>query len=331
LLQQTKKLNPDSSIQIKKVHDILLNSIWFGEMATKRLMEDLQRRGQLDPAVARPDGVLIDGNRRLAILRQLEENTKSSEYSTMYVCVLPDDSTEDDLKALEMRTQMTQSFTAKYGMINTALEFRHLHTELDWPIILIEEITEKYYKEKKIRDMIQTIDMIDDCLSLIPPKGKSIKQYNKLDKGWEGFANLMTIIMWAEKTDPENLEWHKKIKYFGFQIMTSVDATYADVRKLKRILRNEQSAKELELTSDTMQGNFTNFMSVTRIEEEMRNLANADQVWAEYRESPYTRAKDALKKLETITMRKQMYPDHKLLRILQKIENKINDIRRKIE
>jgi len=38
-------------------------------MVTKPLTDDLQNRGQLDPAGARPDGVLIDENKRLAKLQ----------------------------------------------------------------------------------------------------------------------------------------------------------------------------------------------------------------------------------------------------------------------
>jgi|APSaa5957512535_1039671.scaffolds.fasta_scaffold27804_2 hypothetical protein len=334
---ENKRLNSNSPQQIKKVHDILLNSKWFGDMATKRLMEDLHNRGQLDPAVARPDGVLIDGNRRLAILRQLEinatsEDSDSDEFSTMYVCFLPDDSSEDDLKALEMRIQMTQSFQVKYGEINTALEFRHLHEDLGWSVTDIEEITRKYYKEKKIRDMIRTIGIIDECLLLLPPKGKYEKQYTQLDKGWEGFANLDRILQWAEKDDPENTAWHKRIKYLGFQIMSSPDTTYADIRKLYKILKQSEASDEIHKTSATLKGeNNSNPLSETRIEDEIRFLGNANDVWTDCHESPYNRANDALKKLETIKMRKQRNPDSKLLYVLDRISKKVQELRSKIE
>ncbi len=325
-----KKINPNNKEQQKVVHNILLNSKWFGEMATRRLMEDLQNRGQLDPAVARPDGVLIDGNRRLAILRQLEENTESDAYSMMYVCFLPDDSTEDDFKALEIRIQMTQSYVQKYGDINIALEFRHLHDELEWTAKEIEEITGKYYKEQKIRDMIRTINMIDECLLLLPPKGKHEQHYSVLDKGWEGFDNLTRILKWTEKTKPENIVLHERIKILGFQIMTSPETTYSDVRKLYRILRQKESSAELHKTSPTLQGKLlSNPLTPSRIEDEIRYLENANDVWKDYNESPYVRALDALKKLETINLRKQMVEDEKLLSVLDKIAKKVDNIRSK--
>ena len=334
-LHKKGELNPNDAKQKEKVHSILLKSKWFGAVATTRLMNDLQNRGQLDPAIARPDGILIDGNRRLAILREIEKKLKhaelkSDDFSKMYVCFLPNDSSFDDLKELEMRIQMTQPFRVKYRDINTALEFRYLHQDLKWDIKYIEEITKKYYKEKKIRNMIRIINLIDECLKLLPPQGEFEKQYTKLDKGWEGFANLDSIIQWAEKDKPDKIEWQKNIKYLGFQIISSTDTTYADIRKLKNVLKMPSACDVIEDISPTLNGhNKFNLLEKSKIAEEIDCLKHAYAVYIDEHDSPYKRASDALKKLESIKIRNTIYSDPKLLTIIDKIDKKLNEIRGK--
>ncbi len=219
-LQKTKKeSNPNDPEQIEQVENILLNSRWFGEMATITLKEDLKTRGQLDAAVITPDGVLIDGNRRFAIFNRYSKDEPHENYSFMEVCVLPEDSTLDELKALEMRLQMSQEFRVGYGEINTALEFKNLHESLGWSIEEITKVTMRHYKESKVRDMIRTIDIIDECLEDYPPRHTHSRQYNILDKGWESFMNLMNLLKWTEKKNPNDKELFDRRKLFGFQII----------------------------------------------------------------------------------------------------------------
>lgn len=321
--------DPKNEQHITKVHDILLHSKWFGDIRTEKLSTDIIERGQLDPAVARPDGILIDGNRRLAILRKLESETNSRTFSTMDICVLDELATESDLKALEMRLQMTQSFRVRYGEINTALEFRHLHRNLHWTLDEIEEITGKYYKKKKVLDMISIIDLIDECLSILPPKGAHIKQYTELEKGWEGFANLWNIIKSIKKTEPNEIKRHEKIKLLGFQIIVSPNTTYVDVRKLGRILKLSESKNELERLSSTLRNNVTeNALNLDVIDREMDYLDAAYAIWDENHESPITKVNDILKKLNQIRLHKTKESQTELLSILDKIIDRANHLKK---
>ena len=177
------------------IQDILLHSRWIGELETNKLTEDLLKRGQLDPVIATPDGVLIDGNRRLAIFRYLDKNEpKSKGFSELETCFLPESATEHDLKELEMRLQMYHQFQVKYGDINTALEFRYLHRDLKWSIGRISDITGNQYTETQIEKMIEIIDMIDEYLDEVPPSKSHRKQYATLDKGWESFDNIYRML-----------------------------------------------------------------------------------------------------------------------------------------
>ena len=330
-LQKTKKeLNSNDPEQIEQVENILLNSRWFGEMATITLKEDLRTRGQLDTAVITPDGVLIDGNRRFAIFNHYSKDEPHENYSFMEVCVLPVDSTLDELKALEMRLQMSQEFKLGYGEINTALEFRYLHESLGWGIEEITKVTMRHYKESKVRDMIRTIGIIDDCLQNYPPYGNHSKQYNLLDKGWESFMNLMNLLKWTEKKNPNDEELFNRRKLFGFQIIMNEKTTYRDVRNFAQIIRNNEAKKELEKISKTLQGiKLQNIFDKSRMEEERENLEYANDIREEIIVSPIIRARDALKKIQSIKVKKTRESNYELTKIFDLIIYKTTELKKK--
>ncbi len=97
------------------------------------LKEDLRKRGQQEPAVVTAEGVLINGNRRVAGLRDLwlTDSVPSSRYVRTYV--LPLDTTADELIDLETELQVAKDYREDYSWVNEAL--------------LIEEIFESSNKD----------------------------------------------------------------------------------------------------------------------------------------------------------------------------------------
>jgi hypothetical protein len=97
------------------------------------LKEDLRERGQLEPAVVTAEGVLINGNRRSAGLRDLwlSEHDPKGRYVRAFV--LPADTTADELIDLETELQVAKDYREDYSWVNEAL--------------LIEEIFESSNKD----------------------------------------------------------------------------------------------------------------------------------------------------------------------------------------
>ncbi|RUU25156.1 ParB/RepB/Spo0J family partition protein, partial [Mesorhizobium sp. M6A.T.Ce.TU.016.01.1.1] len=97
------------------------------------LKQDLRERGQQEPAVVTAEGVLINGNRRSAGLRDLwlNEHLPSARYIRAYV--LPGDTTADELVDLETELQVAKDYREEYSWVNEA--------------ILIEEIFEASNKD----------------------------------------------------------------------------------------------------------------------------------------------------------------------------------------
>jgi len=327
LHKERKKINPKDLKQQTQVQTILLESRWFGDIETQRLWEDLEKHGQVDPAIATPDGILIDGNRRLAIFQKKQALTQS--VSHMDVCILPENSTQDDLKALEMRLQMTKPFKVQYGNINTALEFRYLHRELGWELRTIEEVTGKYYKERTILEMIKTIDLIDDYLNQIPEPGTHSKQYTELDKGWEAFSNLHSLLKWSNEKDLADESETVKRKSLGFQIIFDEDTTYADVRRLYAVLKEPQTKELLAESSHTLKGYNKNIFKKEHVKEEITNLREIYNTWSEIHGGPHKIAKDILKKIDKMKVRKSM-GDPELVDLFQKIIDRISELQRRV-
>jgi len=99
----------------------------------EELKQDLRERGQQEPAVVTAEGVLINGNRRSAGLRNLwlGEGLPSARYVRAYV--LPSDATTDELIDLETELQVAKDYREDYSWVNEAL--------------LIEEIFESSNKD----------------------------------------------------------------------------------------------------------------------------------------------------------------------------------------
>ena len=85
------------------------------------LKSDLKNRGQQQPAIVTAEGVLINGNRRVAALRSLflEDDHKPSRYVSCLI--LPADATVEELVDLETELQVAREFKEDYTWVNEAL------------------------------------------------------------------------------------------------------------------------------------------------------------------------------------------------------------------
>ena len=94
-------------------HQILQRMI-----AEMDLDKDLKDRGQLAPLVLTPDGYVVDGNRRLAALRN-----KREEYAD--AVVLPADAESHEIYETEIELQMQRETKAPYNWIDQALHIEY--------------------------------------------------------------------------------------------------------------------------------------------------------------------------------------------------------------
>jgi hypothetical protein len=125
LLDEQKRLNrkldatrPEDA---KIIRELLLKQ---SDSETRILREDLKENGQLDPGIITFDGAVINGNRRMAILQVLYEETGKDQFEYLKVARLPRGIDEKDLWKIEAKLQFGRDFRLEYGPVNELLKIR---------------------------------------------------------------------------------------------------------------------------------------------------------------------------------------------------------------
>ncbi len=97
------------------------------------ILQELAEAGQqVEPLLITADGVLINGNRRLAAMRTLlaRDPERYASFSAISAAVLPADVTPAEIEAAEAALQMAPETKLAYGWINRRLKLRRQRQEL---------------------------------------------------------------------------------------------------------------------------------------------------------------------------------------------------------
>lgn len=114
-----RKLNAWKIDDAKKVKQMLLEK---SAHDTRMFKEDLKKRGQTDPGVITSAGVVINANRRMAILTELYEETGQAKYSVLDTSILPHGTSETEIYKIEARLQYAKDFKQPFGAVNELLK-----------------------------------------------------------------------------------------------------------------------------------------------------------------------------------------------------------------
>ena len=109
-----------------KIEQFLMENPTYGQETTEELEADVLGPDYLkDPILITEDGVVWNGNRRLAIVRKLKNDstTYESRFEKVPTCILPH-MDFDQLKALEGILQVEKSFKKQYGTFEIRIEIR---------------------------------------------------------------------------------------------------------------------------------------------------------------------------------------------------------------
>lgn len=101
--------------EVQAVQHALLKEM----IAERNLADDLQNRQQRNPIVLTYDGFIVDGNRRMAALRE------AGDVENAVAVVLPSDATAPEVFETELELQMARETRADYNWIDQALHVRY--------------------------------------------------------------------------------------------------------------------------------------------------------------------------------------------------------------
>ncbi len=116
--QFKRKLDPNDKSDIEKIKELLLED----KIEAKKLYDDLKSIGeQREVAAITWDGVVVNGNRRMATFALLHKNEPTGKWTELWVVRLPKYISEKDLWRIEAGLQLSKEKVADYGPINNLL------------------------------------------------------------------------------------------------------------------------------------------------------------------------------------------------------------------
>ena len=221
-------LDPKIPHDQKIIEDMLLE---LDLEQTKLDKKDFMEVEQRHAGIITPDGYVIDGNRRLALIRSLFQETQEKRWKYMNVARLTEPLDSEDLWRLEGGLQLGKEQQQKYGPINTMLKIR----EGSDAKLTNKQISDALYgvKEKEVENMLDRLKLIERYLKHI----NSERHYSLAHGKDNHFINLQAII--------ENARQHgytqnkiTNIKNAVFQLIFE-GKKHEDIRKINKSINAE--------------------------------------------------------------------------------------------
>jgi hypothetical protein len=128
------------------------------------LKVDLRDRGQRETAVVTAEGVLINGNRRVAALRDLLDGERYLKAQYVRAFVLPADATPEEIRLLEAELQVSKTFLEDYSWINRGFLLEELLVEHNQDFDLVAKIMRM--KPKDVRDESRKFKLVDQLVAI---------------------------------------------------------------------------------------------------------------------------------------------------------------------
>jgi hypothetical protein len=178
-----EELDPTDEVHQGIVQNILLNAQDYSQKSSGNLttgIGGLIEVGQREPALLTSTGVLWNGNRRCAIMRNLFEQGPTVEIGLLErgkikVCFLPQMDPEE-LRNLERRLQQDPDYKQTYGQVTEMAKIQTILNNFDWETdeenatqneqdaIMQNCKSPNFSTWQKVRNGKKMIDLMDDYL-----------------------------------------------------------------------------------------------------------------------------------------------------------------------
>ena len=183
-------------------HDLLVDFAKRGSDSISPIMNELEVEEQREPLLITDRGVVVNGNRRLAAIRELFTNDPEHyrRYSHVDCAVLPGDATTRDIREVEVRLQMRPETKLPYGWIEESLA---------------------------IREMIDSGMGLDYVSALMKKKPKAIEQADRA-------LTEVNIYLKAWLDKPEEYQYVENTEQFFNDLAKSFSGVEGDILEAKR-------------------------------------------------------------------------------------------------
>ncbi len=174
-------------LQVQSVLHGFLSAL--AERSEGPIRQELSRIGtQIEPLLVTVEGVVINGNRRLAAMRDLlvQDAARYAAFQSVEVAVLPAEATPADIELIEAVLQMAPETKLAYGWIDRRLKLRFQRDVLELPVADIVEnyrLSDAGQIERELAELALAEDYLRDFL-------RTPHVYAAIDWAEEPFSKL---------------------------------------------------------------------------------------------------------------------------------------------
>jgi hypothetical protein len=231
------------------------------------LKSDWEIRHQESPLWVRPDGLVRNGNRRLAMLKRLQREKGLSGYEYVdAVLLFPDDIDEVTLFEMEQREQLTENLKVRYTDINLLLAIRAAAESrgIDWydpdDLDRVAGELQKVIGNNRAYAVVQlnAIRYMDAYLDDSDQAG----QYHKLINQIERFRDVGRVMAQVELNYPDDASEMLRLLFAAIRAGRS----HGTIRDLRRMFRQDRERYSLLVTE------------VDEVEQEWESSGNTDEL-----------------------------------------------------
>ncbi|MBN1812752.1 MAG: hypothetical protein JXA14_13020 [Anaerolineae bacterium] len=229
---------------------------------TETLSTDLRRKGQMEPGVVTYDGIVINGNRRMAVLERLHAEEPTGKWTVLEAVRLPQGVSEKDLWRIEAGLQLSKDKVAEYHPVNELLKIKE---GIDRGLSPDEVAAAMYaWKVSEIKDALTRLQLIDNFLIFFGQPGNygAIKKFGL----HEYFIDVQRrVIAPARRQGVRRAELNKRLQFTFALIRAGIIAqsrgktkrrgfTHWDIRNLDRVFSDAHAkaafTEQLEKAKD---------------------------------------------------------------------------------
>lgn len=192
-LNPNKPLLDDDESQ-KKIADFIWES---NPERNKITLKDILRNKQQRYGVITKDGRVIDGNRRLRILREIAHSVEGtypniikSNFNFFEAIILPEDIDDKEIQLLETELQMGEDEKLEYGAIEKYLKVNKLRESLGLDYKEISARIQQIKNEKDAIKIHETYSLMSEYLETIGAPNK----FSLIKKSEDLFLQLRNIL-----------------------------------------------------------------------------------------------------------------------------------------
>lgn len=223
--------------------------------AFQNTKNNIKELGQMEPAVVLSDGIVIDGNRRFTVLRQLsKEERNSAQFEYIDAVVLDREIYNDkDIKRLELNLQHGLESRVDYNPVERLVDIYETliaeDSDTGKPLFSIKEYArDAQMKENDVKRDKEVAELLLEYLEFLhQPKKFHIARQQKID----GPLREIHGILKSRKIDESK---HFEIKEFLFaNLLTLKEDPTRMIRALRKPLEDERLKEELlEQSEDSL-------------------------------------------------------------------------------